>query len=201
MKFLGKFLLLTACVAAAQSPQTSPPAAVGTPAQGIDLTQLAATVKQQFGDTFTIPAKVSKPVITADFDGDGVEDVAIVANSKDPLPDSYAFKYEVADPYHAYFGFGNPKLTSTFSVDPEHAHDLLVIFGSGKESWHAATPKAKFVLINVPFDTLEVGRMLITKKKPPIFVIKALESQVMDSAVWWEVKKKRWRWEPGDALQ
>jgi len=201
MKFLGKFLLLAACVAAAQSPQPSQPTAAATPSAGTDPTQLAATVKQQFGDTFIIPAKVATPVITADFDGDGVEDVAIVANSKDPLPDSYAFKYDVADPYHAYFGFGNPKLTSTFSVDPEHAHHVLVIFGSGKEAWHAATPKAKFVLINVPFDRLEVGRMLISKKKPPIFVIKALESQVMDSAVWWEAKKKRWRWEPGDTVQ
>jgi hypothetical protein len=201
MKLLGKLLLLAACVAAAQSPQTSPPTTAGASAHGPDLTQLAAIVKQQFGDTFTIPTKVSTPVLTADFDGDGVEDIAIVANSKDPLPDSYAFKYEVADPYHAYFGFGNPKLTSTFSVDPEHAHHLLVIFGSGKEAWHAATPKGKFVLINVPFDTLEVGRMLISKKKPPIFVIKAIESQVMDAAVWWEAKKKRWRWEPGDAVQ
>ena len=201
MKFLGNFLLLAACAAAAQSAQTTPPAGASAPAKGIDTAQVATLVKQQFGDTFTLPAKFSPPLITADFDGDGVEDVAIVANSKDPLPDSYAFKYEVADPYHAYFGFGNPKLTSTFSADPEHAHHLLVIFGSGKEAWHAATPKGKFVLINVPFDTLEVGRMLISKKKPPIFVIKALEAQIMNSAVWWEAKKKRWRWEPGDMVQ
>jgi hypothetical protein len=200
MKFMGKVLFLAACVAAAQSPQTNQQAA-GTPAPGSDAAQLAAIVKQQFGDTFTIPAKFPTPVITADFDGDGVEDVAIVANSKDPLPDSYAFKYDVADPYHAYFGFGNPKLTSSFRADPEHSHHLLVIFGSGKEGWHAAAPRAKFVLINVPFDTIEVGRMLISKKKPPIFVIKALEAQVMDSAVWWEAKKKRWRWEPGDTVQ
>src|SRR5436309_11055950 len=201
MKFLGKFLLLAACVAAAQSPQTSPSPAMATPSTGVDTTQLAAIVKQQFGDTFTIPPKFSSPFITADFDSDGVEDVAIVADSKDPLPDSFAFKYDVADPYHAYFGFGNPKITSTFSADPGHTHHLLVIFGSGKENWHAAMPKAKFVLINVPFDTFEVGRMLISKKKPPIFVIKALESQIMDSALWWEAKKKRWRWEPGDTLQ
>ena len=201
MKFLGKFLLLVACVAAAQSAQTTPAPTATTPASGIDTAQIAALVKQQFGDTFTLPAKFSPPLITADFDGDGVEDVAIVANSKDPLPDSYAFKYEVADPYHAYFGFGNPKLSSTFSADPEHAHHLLVIFGSGKEAWHAVTPKGKFVLINVPFDTVEVGRMLISKKKPPIFVIKALEAQIMNSAVFWEAKKKRWRWEPGDTVQ
>jgi hypothetical protein len=198
MKFLGNFLLLAACVAAAQSPQTSQPAASAISA---DQAQLAAIVKQQFGDTFTIPAKFSPSLITADFDGDGVEDVVIVADSKDPLPDSYAFKYDVSDPYHAYFGFGNPKITSTFSADPGHTHHFLVIFGSGKEAWHAATPKAKFVLINVPFDTFEVGRMLISKKKPPIFVIKALESQIMDSALWWEAKKKRWRWEPGNTLQ
>ena len=200
MKFPGKFLLLVTCMAAAQSPQTSPPAATVAPSS-VDTTQLAAIVKQQFGDTFTIPAKFPTPVITADFDGDGVEDVAIVANSKDPMPDSYAFKYEVADPYHAYFGFGNPKFTSTFRADPEHSHHLLVIFGNGKEGWHSTTPKGKFVLVNVPFDTLEVGRMLISKKKPPIFVIKAVEAQVMDSAVWWEAKKKRWRWEPGDTVQ
>jgi hypothetical protein len=201
MKFLGKFLLLAACVAAAQSPQTSPPPAAATPSSGVDTAQIAAIVKQQFGDTFSLPAKFLTPLITADFDGDGVEDVAIVANSKDPMPDSYAFKYEVADPYHAYFGFGNPKYTAAFRSDPEHNHHLLVIFGNGKEGWHAAAPKSKFVLVNVPFDTLEVGRLLISKKKPPIFVIKAIESEVMDSAVWWEAKKKRWRWEPGDTVE
>jgi hypothetical protein len=201
MNLVGKLLLLSACVAAAQSPQSSQSAVPAASAATAESTQLAAIVKQQFGDTFTIPAKFSPPFISADFDGDGVEDVAIVADSKDPLPDSFAFKYEVADPYHAYFGFGNPKVTSTFSADPGHTHHFLVIFGSGKESWHAATPKAKFVLINVPFDTFEVGRMLISKKKPPIFVIKALESQIMDSSVWWEAKKKRWRWEPGNTLE
>lgn len=200
MKFLGRLLFLVAAgLAAAQAPQANQPASAPAPNEAA--AQLTAVVKQQFGNTFTVPAKFPTPVITADFDGDGVEDVAIVANSKDPLPDSFAFKYQVADPYHAYFGFGNPKLTSSFRADPEHTHHLLVIFGSGKEAWHSSTPKGKFVLINVPFDTLEVGRMLISKKKPPIFVIKALEAQVMDSAVWWEAKKKRWRWEPGDTIQ
>jgi hypothetical protein len=199
MKFLGKVLFLATCVAAAQSPQASQSAAV--PVTSNDAAQLAAIVKQQFGATFTVPEKFPTPLITADFDGDGVEDAAIVASSKEPMPDSFAFKYEVADPYHAYFGFGNPRITSSFSADPQHTHHLLVIFGSGKDAWRAATPKGKFVLINVPFDSLEVGRMLITKKKPPIFVIKAVESQVMDSSVWWDAKKKHWRWEPGDTVQ
>jgi hypothetical protein len=195
MKFLCSVLFLAGCVATAQSSQPSQPAA------NDDATQLAALVKQQFGATFKLPAKFPTPLITADFDGDGVEDVAIVASSKEPLPDSFAFKYQVSDPYHAFFGFGNPKITSSLSNDPEHTHDVLVIFGSGKDAWHAAAPKAKFVLINVPFDSLEVGRMLISKKKPPIFVIKALETQVMSSAVWYDAKKKKWKWEPGDTIE
>ena len=206
MKSMGMIVFLAACFTAGQSPQppqspaqAAPPATSAVPAN--DTGQLAALVKQQFGATFALPESFSTLVVAADFDGDGVEDVAIVANSKDPLPDSYDFKYQVADPYHAYFGFSDPRLTSTFRVDAKHAHHLLVIFGAGKEGWHAATPKAKFVLINVPFDSVEVGRMLVNKKKPPIFVIKALEAQVMDSAVWWDGKKKRWKWEPGDTVQ
>ena len=201
MKSMGIVLLVLAGIVPAQSPQpspTAPPAGAATPAPP-DAAQLEALIKQQFGATFTLAAKFS-PLI-ADFDGDGVEDVAFVANSKDPIPDSYDFKYQVADPYHAYFGMGDPRFTAGFRADPEHSHNLLVIFGNGKESWHATTPKAKFVLINVPFDSVEVGRMLVSKKKPPIFMIKALEAQIMDSAIWWDGKKKKWKWEPGGTVQ
>jgi hypothetical protein len=204
MKLMGIVLFLAVGVAAAQQQQQAAPpvAAAPTPAAAIDPTQLAALVKQQFGDTFTVPAKFASPVtLVADFDGDGVPDIAIVANSKDPIPDSYAFKYEVSDPYHAYFGFGNARLMSSFNVDPEHTHSVLVIFGVGKEAWRAATPKAKYVMVNVPFDTVEVGRMLTNKKKPPIFIIKTIESQIMDSALWFDTKKRHWHWEPGDTLQ
>jgi hypothetical protein len=85
-------------------------------------------------------------------------------------------------------------------LDPRQNHALLVIFGSGPQAWRASAPKAKFVLLNVPFDSIEVGRMLVKKKKPPINVIKAVEAQVMESSVFWDAKKKRWRWEPGNTL-
>lgn len=203
MKSMGIVLFFAVGIAIGQSvqaPPTAAPAAAATPVPP-DAAQLEALIKQQFGATFSLPAKFSTLALAADFDGDGVEDLAIVANSKDPMPDSFSFKYEVADPYHAYFGMSNPRLSAGFNADPEHSHHLLIIFGSGKDAWRAAVPKAKFVLINVPFDSVEVGRMLVSKKKPPIFMIKALEARIMDSAIWWDAKKKRWKWEPGDTVQ
>lgn len=192
---------IIACIAGGQS--SSPAAGTQQSASQPGTTpnvDLAAIVKQQFGATFTLPAKFPTPLITADFDGDGVEDAVIVATSAEPFPDSFAFKYKVIDPYNAYFGMGNPAVSSTFGTsDPQRNHQLLIIFGSGAEAWRAATPKEKFVMINLPFDEIAVGRMLIKKNKPPIFVIKAREAQIMDSAVWWDAKKKRWKWEPGNA--
>jgi hypothetical protein len=188
----GVCFAMAACIAGGQSqPATTAPQT--TPAD------LAAVVKKQFGPTFTLPAKFPTPIITTDLDGDGVEDVVIVANSSEPFPDSVEFKYKVSDPYNAYFGMGNPSLTASFSTaDSQRNHDLLIIFGSGPEAWRADSPKAKFVIINLPFDGISVGRMLIKKNKPPIFVIRAREAEIMDSSVWWDAKKKRWKWEPGN---
>jgi hypothetical protein len=189
-------LVLTANLSIGQSQPPAPAAPQSAPR-----VDLAGLVKQQFGDTFTLPQGYVTPLIIADFDGDGVQDAVIVADSKEPLPDSFSFKYTVADPYNSYFGYGNPAVTSNFNTsDPRKNHDLLIIFGAGPDAWHASTPKGKFVIINLPFDSIEVSRMLIKKNKPPIFVIKAREAEIMDSAVFWDPKKKRWKWEPGNAV-
>jgi len=192
MKLLVKGLFLAAGLLATQLPT----------AAGTDKPEsVSPLVKKQFGDSFKVTTTTAAAIITADFDGDGVEDVAIVADSKDPLPDSFEFKYDVADPYNAFFGFGDPRRTAGYGrLDPKRNHDVLVIFGAGEDAWRAEAPKAKFVLINVPFDTVEVGRMLVKKNKPPIFVIRATEAELMDSLVFWDVKKKRWRWQPGDTM-
>src|SRR5215471_1414981 len=208
MRLLSSFLFLVACLCVAQTqapsgPPTSAsrdeggsqPTSAASPAKTEDV---SALVKQQFGSSFTVPAKFPKVLIAADFDGDGVEDVAIVANSRDPIADSFDFKYSVSDPYYTYFGYGNPTNTLAFGrAEMETNHDLLIIFGAGAEAWHAATPEAKFVVVNVPFDEIKMGRMLIKKGKPPIYVIKAIETRSMeDSAVFWDAKKKKWKWQP-----
>lgn len=192
MKYLCSVFLFIVCVAGAQS----------TPAAGAPKPEsITPLIQKQFGSTFAPASNQPLTLLTADFDADGVEDVVIVADSKDPLPDSYQFKYEVADPYNAYFGMGDPRMTAGYGKsDPDHNHPLLVIFGAGQEAWRSDTPKAKFVLVNVPFDSIEIGRMLVKKNKPPIFVIKAIEARIMDSSVWWDAKRKKWKWEPGDTL-
>ena len=199
MFFLGRTIFLLACLAMTQSP---PPAQSPAPPETFKGASVADLVKQQFGPTFTIATTLPKTILTADLDGDGVEDLIVVADSKDPLPDSYDFKYAVADPYNAFFGMSDPRMTAGFNRnDPRRNHDLLVIFGAGPDAWRSATPKSKFVLINVPFDTVEVGRMLVKKNKPPIFVIRAVEAEIMDSNVFWDPKKKNWKWQPGDTFQ
>jgi hypothetical protein len=200
MKHLGRVLfLLAVCLAAGQT--LPAPGQMSPPPAGSAALALGPLVQQQFGPTFSLAEKFPTPVITGDFDGDGVEDLVMVAEGKDPLPDSYQYKYQVADPYNAFFGFGDPRQTATMGhIDPRQNHALLVIFGAGAEAWRAATPKAKFVLINVPFDTIAAGRLLVKKNKPPIVVIKAIEARIMESAVFWDAKKKRWRWEPGNSI-
>lgn len=195
MDILSRVFCCWGLILAALAGQSQP--AANAPPAGAD--ELAALVKRQFGASFTLPAKFPTPLVTADFDGDGIADAVIVADSKEPLPDSFAFKYEVADPYDAFFGAGDANVTASFGAgEPHGSHDLLVILGAGAEGWRAATPKAKFVIINLPFDTIEVGRMLLKKKKPPVFVIKAHEAEIMSSAVYWDGKK--WKWQPGDTV-
>ncbi len=206
MMSFGRGILLAACVAAAQSTPNPSPASSPSPAGSDDAknvpVSVAPLIKQQFGPTFIATTKLPRTILIADFDGDGVEDAVIAADSDDPIPDSYQYKYEVSDPYNAFFGLGDPRHTSSMShFDPGHTHDLLIILGAGPDAWRSATPKAKFVLINVPFDTLELGRLLIKKNKPPIFVIKVQEARLMESNIFYDVKKKRWHWQPADTLE
>jgi len=180
-------------IAGGQTPTGAKPL---SPALASDLADM---IQKQFGKTFSLPSKFPTPMITGDFDGDGVEDVAIVADSAEPAPDSYQYKYSVSDPYNSFFGLGNPTISANFgTIDTKHAHVLLVIFGAGAEAWKAAVPKAKFAIINVPFDTIESGRLLIKKDKPPIYIIRPKEAQILEATLYWEAKKKRWRWSPGN---
>jgi len=178
-------------------------------AQTEDVTpaRLAELVKKQFGPCFEVSTRSTEvqvkylhpqkedapfvPFVSGDVDGDGVEDAVIVAHCKNPLADEVQFGYKVIDPYYTAHGYGDPKITSQFgSADPTGGDLLLVIHGSGPDAWRSATPKAKFVVINLPFRTVTLGR--VQRKKGTAPAIKLIEAESSSSVLFWDGKKYRW---------
>jgi hypothetical protein len=154
---------------------------------------LQAIVDAQFGAGFTIDAKFK--ALEADFDFDGAQDLAVVATGKNPLANSLQKNFKVVDPYDAYFGFGDARITAKFSdFGDGNAHCVLII-----HDWHAEAPKGKFVLVNVPFEKLELSATPATKKpkkgRPATIVgLSAQEGGGLNAFVFWDGKK--YRWEP-----
>jgi hypothetical protein len=172
---------------------------------------LAEVINKQFGSCFKLATEHSVntgvkylhppqdtlpwvPFLTADLDGDGVEDAIIVARCKNPLTDEMSHNYRVIDPYYTNYGYGDPKITARFnSADPNRQNLVLVIHGAGKEAWRSATPKAKFVIINLPFDSLSLTR--VTYRKHPVLAVNLIEDEVQgsgSSTIFWDGKKYRW---------
>ncbi len=150
---------------------------------------LQSLIDAQFGAGFRIDPKFAAQ--TGDFDGDGEQDIAIVAIGGKPLGGESGYNYKVQDPYNGYFGWGDPKITSQFgSVDGGPARRILII-----HSWQKPTPKAKYVLINLPFETWDTTKKVL--KKRTISVLEIQETSGMGAILAFDGKK--YRWEPGDA--
>jgi hypothetical protein len=164
---LFSILLLVSAALQAQTPVTQP-----------DPRKLASL----FGPAFTVDAKF--PILTSDLDGDGTEDAVVVATGKEPLLDQAEYQYKVVDPYNAYFGFGDPAVTSQFSAQDLHPRLLLVI-----HNWRA--PRLKFVIINISFEKLSLARVLIKNK--PLPAIRAEDMTGGRQSLYWGGKVWKWR--------
>ncbi len=143
----------------------------------------AQQIAKQFGPGFQVISKF--PVLVGDLDGDGAEDAVVVATGESPLLDEAQYGYKVVDPYNAYFGFGDPKVTAQFAVPSGNKPPMLLVV----QNWRA--PKARFVIINIPFEKLSIGRVLVKKKV--LRAILAEEMTGMKSAVYWDGKKWKWK--------
>jgi len=150
-------------------------------------------VQKQFGSTCSL---IGLLPLASDLDGDGIEDVVIPARCTNPMMDQAENNFVVVDPYNSFFGYGNPKVTTQFaSEDPDRrGYSLLVIHGAGPEAWHSATPKAKFLIVNLPFKEVIVKKMAIKKKKPimGIFTEETGGDQAT-SVIFWDGKKYRYQ--------
>lgn len=160
-------------------------------------------VLQQFGDQFTLLPDVAPSF--GDLDGDGIEDVVIAARCKNPLLDQAQHNYRVVDPYYEYFGYGDVRITTTFSSgDPkERGLVALIIHGDGPEAWRNPKPKAKFVIVNLPFKTLSVRKLQVNKKRmvDGVYVEEAGDLGE-SSAVFYDPKRFRYRYVPmGGSMQ
>ncbi len=149
-------------------------------------------VHQQFGDQFTLLPNV--PATVGDLDGDGVEDVAIAARCKNPMLDQGEHNFTVVDPYNDFFGYGDPRLTTTFSEGDPALRGLviLVIEGTGLDGWHSATPKAKYVIVNLPFRSMSVRKFTLKKKKIEAIYVEEGSELGGSSAVFFDGKKFRY---------
>jgi hypothetical protein len=102
--------------------------------------------------------------------------------------------YMVMDPFNDFFGYGDPRMTTTFSEgDPTNRGlVMLVIAGAGKDAWHSATPKAKFVLVNLPYKTITVRKMHTRKKNIEAIYIEEAGEMGNSSALYFDGKKFRY---------
>ena len=188
--FLPVFAVLLTAAAVAQKKVPPPPPA---PAKSPSPAVTDEFIHKQFGDNCSLIAGPRQFV--GDLDGDGIDDLLVVAKCKDPMQDRDEYGFSVADPYDTFMGFGDVKVTSTFASDvPERRGvSLLIVEGAEKGGWQAEQPKAKFVLINLPFKTLTVKK-LNTKKRIAlgVYMEEQGEGESTSSVVFWDGKKYRY---------
>jgi hypothetical protein len=148
----------------------------------------AAYATTEFGPSFKLDPKVAP--MFGDLDGDGKEDLILVGTSNTPLLSQQQFGFKVEDPYDAYFGTGNPEITSQFSLHFDgSSRCFLIVFG-----WRLPPSKhkqvSKFVLINTPFETASIVNLRLKKKK--IQAIEAIDRTTLHSLLFWD--GKHWHW-------
>ena len=177
-------------LSAAKKPLPPPPAPATAPSPAVT----DAYIHKEFGDNCSLLA--GPPQFVGDLDGDGIDDLVVVARCKNPMADQDEYGFRVADPYDSFLGFGNVKVTSTFASDAPERRGvcLLVVHGVGPEGWRSSKTKLKFVLINLPFKTLTVKRLALKKKTIlGIYMEEHGEGEDTSSVVFWDGKKYKYQ--------
>jgi hypothetical protein len=151
-----------------------------------------AFVQQQFGNQFTYLPEYG--VSVGDLDGDGVEDIVIAAHSKNPMLDQGEHKYSVIDPFNDFYGYGDPRVTTSFSDgDPTHRGlVILIICGVGPDAWRARDAKAKFVIVNLPYRSINVRKFHTRKRGVEAIYVEEASETGDCSAIFFDGRKFRY---------
>jgi hypothetical protein len=179
-----------ATLSAGKKPAPPPPARAKSPSPAVT----DEYVHKEFGDNCSLMA--GPPQFVGDLDGDGVDDLVVAARCKNPMADQAEYGFHVTDPFNSYLGFGNVKLTSTFaSDDPQRKGiSLLIVHGTGAEAWRSEKMKTKFLMINLPFQTVTVKRLELKKKTMlGIYMEERSEGAATSSVIFWDGKKYRYQ--------
>lgn len=189
--FLPVLSVLVAMAAFAQKKQPPPPPAHAThPSPAVT----DEYIHKQFGDNCSLLAGPEQFV--ADMDDDGVTDLVVAARCKNPMADKDEYGFVVADPYNTFLGYSDVKVTSTFASDEPDRRglSLLIVHGAEKDGWKAETPKAKYLLINIPFKTLTVKRLALKKKTVlGVYIEERGEGENTSSVLYWDGKKYKYQ--------
>ena len=160
-------------------------AAAPPPANAEIAERVRLAVEREFGPRLKPVAKF--PPMFGDFDGDGKEDLAVVVTGN-PLLDQASHNYKLIDPYDSYFGYGNVRTTMSFPIHAQ-GEPLYVAIA---HDWRAPHPKAKFVIVNLPFERIEVGSVQMKKKKTASGLY-TTDSTGVQALVVWDGRKYRWQ--------
>ncbi len=172
-------LAVCLCLAAPLTAQPTPPVALADP---------AAYVASQFGASFKVDPKI--PPMFGDLDGDGKEDVVLVGTSSTPLLSKEQFNFKVEDPYDSYFGTGDPRITSQFTLHFDGSSRCFLIVFGWRQPQAKSKQVSKFVLINTPFESASIVNLRLKKKN--IQAIEAVDRSTLHALVFWD--GRRWRW-------
>jgi hypothetical protein len=150
-------------------------------------------VQKEFGGTCSLLG--GPPPFRADLNGDGIEDLVIAARCTNPLMDEAEHNFTVLDPYFAFFGYGDPKISTEFVTDDPERRSmvLLIIHGNGPEAWHSARPKAKFVIIDIPYKQVQVRKLILKKKAVNAIYAEEAGADQMTSVLYWDGKKYKYQ--------